>query len=434
MAQFINISLKLRLFFLFYQFTGDRTVARWMQPPHKSYRSSTRYKGFIEARVPAKENSIQKDNPNSHFYSARVRYALELASKFHESSLVYSVDNKNKILLGDQVAAVDRHLKIHRFFPSGDCPNLPDHDFPTPGYFIVPCGYLQMLPPALPSTLTKDDLGRDQYEYNIIITRVKTTRWYCKVTVLISSYMRIVHFLLIIFKGTSPVITTKYSSSALNPVERLWAPCTRALTSTSIPAALPGELPPKRQSLSQDERERKDAEVFNNAMERVKHYWKGLHYAGHPVTTITTPSGTQDAPFNDFDRVHTAVSSSATRLREDRAVNDEYKFVMRHMDRRIGMVIFAKCADPGCQHCSSNPPVAGDMLQCVRDFPTPVPSLDHPGHFFTFIEALRRGRDPPCEHMPLFQQKSLGRCKETGCKYVFTRKKDIDDHRRKLHR
>ena len=147
---------------IFLLILGDRTIARWMQPPNKSFRSSAEYKGFIDARVPAKENSVRKENANSHFYSARVRYTLEMAAKFPTTSLIYSVDNKNKIKLGDEVAAVDRRIKINRFFPDTDRPNLSDHDFPTPGYYIVPCGYLQMLPVS-PSTLTKDHLGRDQF-------------------------------------------------------------------------------------------------------------------------------------------------------------------------------------------------------------------------------------------------------------------------------
>ncbi len=231
------------------------------------------------------------------------------------------------------------------------------------------------------------------------------------------------------------LIATSYcpGHSAFNPVERLWAPCTRALTSASIPASLPNELPPCHQrGLSDRERLQKENQVFDNAMEDIKRYWSTTKYADEHIVVKSLPSGSEETLYNDFGRVHAAVSSSATRLRADDAMYDEFRFVMRHMDRRIGMVIFAKCTDPSCQHCSSSPPVAEEMLQCVRNFPTPKPSLSHPGHFLTFMEALHQPKDPPCEHMPLYHKKDLGRC-TAGCKYVFTSRKDQDDHRKKVH-
>ena len=81
-----------------------------MQPPNKSFRSATNYKGFIDAKIPVKENSLRKKNINSHFYSARVSYVMEMAAKFHTTSVIYSVDNKNKVKLGAQIAAVDGRL------------------------------------------------------------------------------------------------------------------------------------------------------------------------------------------------------------------------------------------------------------------------------------------------------------------------------------
>ena len=36
-------------------------------PPTKSWKSSERYKGYIQARVPAKRNNMQKKNIDSHY-------------------------------------------------------------------------------------------------------------------------------------------------------------------------------------------------------------------------------------------------------------------------------------------------------------------------------------------------------------------------------
>ena len=70
------------------------------------------------------------------------------------------MDKKNKVKVGQQTLAVDRRLKIRKFFPTQDAPNYLDHDFPTPGYNLVPSGYLRMEPSSLK---TKDHLGREQF-------------------------------------------------------------------------------------------------------------------------------------------------------------------------------------------------------------------------------------------------------------------------------
>nr|XP_054770780.1 long-chain-fatty-acid--CoA ligase 4-like [Lytechinus pictus] len=74
--------------------------------------------------------------------------------------------------------------------------------------------------------------------------------------------------------------------SAMNPIEHLWAPCTRALTSVYLPSTLPGEdKPPCQQSgLAKDEKEAKEDIVFDRAMDHIRDiYWRDLCFAGHKV-------------------------------------------------------------------------------------------------------------------------------------------------------
>lgn len=40
---------------------------------------------------------------------------------------------------------MSRYHQIDRFFPTEDSPNVPDHDFPIPGYRIIPSGYMRLL-------------------------------------------------------------------------------------------------------------------------------------------------------------------------------------------------------------------------------------------------------------------------------------------------
>ena len=53
-------------------------------PPTKSRKSSERYKGYIQARVPAKRNNMRKKNIDSHYLFSRVKMRREFSQKFGE--------------------------------------------------------------------------------------------------------------------------------------------------------------------------------------------------------------------------------------------------------------------------------------------------------------------------------------------------------------
>ncbi|XP_038058591.1 uncharacterized protein LOC119729873 [Patiria miniata] len=439
-----------------------------MMPPNKGINAASYYQGLIDARVPAKENSVRKISDNSHFYSARVRYALEMASMFSSQAIVYSADNKNKIKVGEQTLAVDRRLKISKFFPTQDAPNYSDHDFPTPGHLIVPSGYLRMQPSTL---TTKDDLGRDHFmlpEKNQATVILRSPNSPCSVASHMNDIVgelglaedvssgRSLMVLLVdggadfnvnhtvneiyyarLFRDSNldALVVTSYcpGDSALNPIERVWAPCTRALTSVSLSANSDGDLPLAQEDLTPEEKKHR---IFNNAMTAIKDtYWSGVTFAGKPIKTVMLASGSLEQPYSyeEYRQTHVAVSGSAKRLKEDEKSHQDYLFAMQHIDRRIGMCTFTKCNESTCRHCKSHPPVAKEMLACVRSFPSPKPSTNNPGHFMTFTEALHSRSIPPCENLPLFRQKGLGRCQVSSCKYVFTSKKDKDDHRIRNH-
>ncbi|XP_041466293.1 uncharacterized protein LOC121416841 [Lytechinus variegatus] len=448
---------------------SDRTVARWMMPPNRAFHASKSYAGLIDARVPAKDNSGRKDNDNSHFYSARVRYVMECASKHNQEVLIYSADNKNKIKVGDSTLAVDRRIAIRRIFPCEDTPIYQDHDFPTPGYLLVPSGYLELDPSTLQTT---DNYGRDHYVFpqpGSSSVFIRSPHSPCNVATHLHDMTSIldkkeaprksVLFLVVdggpdfnvnhwinlfyygrFFRDTNldALLVTSYcpGDSALNPIEHLWAPCTHALTSVYLPSTLDGEVnPPCAQSgLSAEERLRKEHQVFNKAAASIRDiHWRHLQFNGQRVNVCCVPSGVTSGS-EEYDRIKQALGGSGKTLKDSDYYND-FKFCMSHIDRRIGTVIFSKCQQDECTHCMRNPPRASPgLMDCLRSFPTPQPSTTAPGHFLTFKESLLAPRAEPCEHLPQYRSKGLGRCCIPGCKYVFSSQKDVIDHRRKFHR
>nr|XP_054772165.1 LOW QUALITY PROTEIN: uncharacterized protein LOC129280136 [Lytechinus pictus] len=351
----------------------DRTVARWMMPPNRaSMHLIKSYAGLIDARVPAKDNSGRKDNDNSHFYSARVRYVMECASKHNQEVLIYSADNKNPIQVGDSTLAVDRRIAIRRIFPCEDTPIYQDHDFPTPGYLLVPSGYLELDPSTLQTT---ENYGRDHYVND---------------------------------------------------------------NSQYLPSTLDGEVNPScaQSGLSAEERMRKEHQVFNKADAAIRDiYWRHLQFNGQRVNVCCVPSGVTSGS-EEYNRIKQALGGSGKTLKDSEFHND-FKFCMSHIDRRIGTVIFSKCQQDECTHCMRNPPRASSgLMDCLRSFPMPQLSTTVPGNFLTFKESLLAPHAKPCEHLPQYRSKGLGRCCIPGCKYmyVFSSKKDVVDHRRKFHR
>lgn len=139
-----------------------------MRPPHKRRLSAKYYNGIFQARVAPKKNSKRVHDPDAQFYSSRVKLIREFAQHFAEEIAVFSADNKNKINLG--VVAVDRRIKIRKFFPDGDQPNFIDHDFPH-GYKVTPMGYMN-LPHSIDSSLCEDKLQRPHYRLSQVKNKI----------------------------------------------------------------------------------------------------------------------------------------------------------------------------------------------------------------------------------------------------------------------
>ena len=77
-------------------------------------------------------------------------------------------------------------------------------------------------------------------------------------------------------------------------------------------------------------------------------------------------------------------------LRASKQVVSDLRFMVKHIDRKSNEIIFMKCKDPACTHCSARPVQALKLWQFLkdRDFKwfNPDSSDTHPGHYKTFIE------------------------------------------------
>lgn len=145
--------------------------------------------------------------------------------------------------------------------------------------------------------------------------------------------------------------------SRFNPIEHLWSSLARWLAGVSLPVCLPGETVPAPQqtNLTVDERLEKEQRVFDNALDRLDMYWSGKVHDGFKVTSTGMVSTKEDyqRKYSDYDLVKQMFDSSLRAIGDSEelsALNQEWKYMVKHMDRRCGLVIFRNlaCEDDNC--------------------------------------------------------------------------------------
>ena len=139
------------------------SVARLIQPPRRGTIASSRYKGLVAARVPGKRNQYREFHKDQHYLFSQVAYRREFSVMFENECAVFSGDDMNKVKVG--ALAVSRYHQIQLFFPVEDAPNVPDHDFPIPGYLLIPSGYMRLEKKPSQNGHTMVLEGEDMTEY-----------------------------------------------------------------------------------------------------------------------------------------------------------------------------------------------------------------------------------------------------------------------------
>ena len=80
---------------------------------------------------------------------------------FSSECAIFSCDDMNKIKVG--ALAVSRYHQIERLYPTDDAPNVPYHDFPVPGYLLIPSGYMRLLQKDCVSVSSENDPEAVEY-------------------------------------------------------------------------------------------------------------------------------------------------------------------------------------------------------------------------------------------------------------------------------
>lgn len=408
---------------------SESSIKRLFVAPHSSRHASVRYHGVIVAKIGVKANDVSKENKNSHFCRSSVNYALEMATCFEDEVSAWSVDDKNKLLVGGG-PCVDRRMSFKSYFMRNDMVHYPDHNFST-GYKIIPSGYMQLLhrpspkqhdktpsqEPPLPgnqcqlptSKYRHDKLGRLHFNYprtgplsiylrgnkfhkasvynhhedlKQLIQRVNEKdgkyaaviisdngpdwkKHSLKVVQMIGRLWRDLNLDYLCIVAYSP------GDSRFNMVEHSWAPLTMWLTGLQLKASLPGEekTPQEQTKLTQQERETKEAIVLDTAIDDVHRCLEGRVYDSFPLNIVPVPC--RSTQHTDEAKIEELTNASLLKIQRDDSLSslaEEFQFLSRHSAQRSFQLEFVKCESSSCGHCSKRPIRAKKLITFLREF------------------------------------------------------------------
>ena len=98
--------------------------------------------------------------------------------------------------------------------------------------------------------------------------------------------------------------------SAFNPIEHAWSFLSRQLRSVTLPAVLPGDTRPPcaLSGITHEERETKEKQMFDIAIDQLNQHWNGKLYNGYPVHASSTSS--IRPAYNDYHHIKKVCTGS----------------------------------------------------------------------------------------------------------------------------
>ncbi len=230
--------------------------------------------------------------------------------------------------------------------------------------------------------------------------------------------------------------------SRYNPIEHIWAPCSKALAGVSLDSILPGEdKGPCQQRLSDVDRNEKERVLFDNALEQLNGYWDNKVHDEYNFFSCAVYCA-KDTPdhqnfYSDYETAKRLFSSSLKAVPEDphlNALSDKMKFYLKHIDRHHGFVCFRRgsCGEAHCR-CQLITITATEVWKLpqsnVWNLPPITKDLQHPGHYLTFKDMLKTTKFSQVdEHMSLATHGKFSKCR-----YVFTSVSDSERHQLLMH-
>ena len=421
-------------------------------PHRRNTMASKRFLGLVDARVPPKRNSGEKEtHQDFHYTSCQVSMVNQLAEMFSDNTLALSADNKNKVEIANP--AVSRRCQLNRFYLKKDAPNYSDHDYPYRNSKIVPGGYQnrrskitrsRSLSPTCRYHTNKRKRSFSESDTSCIFVKEKIN-WprsgplhvqvYPSRIIESTSVMHVnflkkvikklkneqrVHNLVAVADG-GPDWSVKGAlnlmvfgmfwevqkldvlvvqcfapgHSRFNPIERSWSFLTKCIVGVNLPVKIP-EL---NYIIPKEKEHDKWNVVLDNAVQELCKFWHNkcydvnCHINAHKFLS-------SDPDVGLIKNVHKIISkfvrSSKKAIQDDPEMcyfAEKYRFLIQHCRRKPYQLEFLRCFDGSCKHCTYLPKRDNEFLNVINRFggtlPTPVMSDVHQGHYTTLEDQFR---------------------------------------------
>jgi len=146
--------------------------------------------------------------------------------------------------------------------------------------------------------------------------------------------------------------------SRFNTIEHFWSYINRCCAGVTLPVTLPGEeLPPCKQNQSPVEEDKKTDQMFFQANTLACKYIDGKKFDGfrikaHPENFIGKVESQQHIELKDMLN---DVNKTKLKLEPYKKLQEEYKFLVKHMVKKHHYLQFIKCLTKSCSFCVENP-------------------------------------------------------------------------------
>ena len=230
--------------------------------------------------------------------------------------------------------------------------------------------------------------------------------------------------------------------SALNPIEHLWSVLSNLLTSVTFSAILSGEeKPPVSQSgLTDRERSQKEISVFDTALRELCLYWNGHKFDGYSINASFSPSDVSSMEakyammYNDHDELWQFLKAPIKDIRAGKYKNymKELKFCVDHLHKHIGQLVYTKCQNRACTHCTTNQTKTPQTVTQLLNL-TPITDPQNTDHFLSYLEVkeiISEGQPLPDQHNHPHYEHKCPICNH----FEFHSKTEKERHYSVLHR
>jgi hypothetical protein len=208
--------------------------------------------------------------------------------------------------------------------------------------------------------------------------------------------------------------------SAYNPIEHLWSVLSKKLASVQLSAVATSDdkAPYYISGITDEQRKAKESQVFDDAIEEIADvHWNNAVFDGFSITPV--PVKCSDHFASDHDIVSKFLKAPLKEIRDGSThtvLLEQFRFLFGHVKMHHNEIVFLKCQESTCAHCTNNPVRAKEVFSFLIDRKMklfyPMPSKEHKDHYYTFLDMCTKKPEelPNADtHLPSYD-KNLGNC------------------------